>query len=51
MKGDSVALRLKDQIFVERGEVISLPEEPVEVNNEIPGKLIWLNSEPLNWAQ
>ena len=50
VKGDSVALRLKDQIFVERGEVISLPDEPVEVNNEIPTKLIWLNSEPLNWS-
>lgn len=49
VKGDSVALRLKDQIFVERGEVISLPEDPVEVNNEIQAKLIWLNSEPLNW--
>ena len=50
VKGDSVALRLKDQIFVERGEIVSLPEQPVEVNNEIQAKLIWLNSEPLNWA-
>ncbi len=50
VKGDSVALRLKDQIFVERGEIVTLPEEPVEVNNEIQAKLIWLNSETLNWA-
>lgn len=50
VKGDSVALRLKDQIFVERGEIISLPDQTPEVNNEIQAKLIWLNSEPLNWA-
>ncbi len=50
VKGDSVALRLKDQIFVERGEIVSLPEQPPEVNNEIQAKLIWLNSEPLDWS-
>ncbi|MBX9951364.1 MAG: adenylyl-sulfate kinase [Candidatus Obscuribacterales bacterium] len=51
VKGDSVALRLKDQIFVERGEIVSLPEQTPEVNNELQAKLIWLNSEPLDWAQ
>lgn len=48
VKGDSVALKLKDQIFVERGEIVSLPDQPPEVNNEIEAKLIWLNSEPLD---
>lgn len=51
VKGDSVALRLKDQIFIERGEIISLPEESPEVNSEMEAKLVWLNSTALDWTQ
>jgi bifunctional enzyme CysN/CysC len=51
VKGDSVALRLSDQIFVERGEIISSPEETPQVNTAIEARLVWLNSAPLDWTQ
>lgn len=46
--GDSVALKLREQIFVERGEIVCSPGELPEVNNEIEARLVWLNSEALD---
>jgi len=51
VKGESVAFRLCDQIFVERGEIISGQKDPPQVNTEIEAKLVWLNSASLDWAQ
>ncbi len=42
--GESVALRLTEQIFVERGEVISLLDNAPEIDTEFRGKLAWLSS-------
>ncbi len=45
-RGDSIALRLSDQVFVERGEVVSLPGLTPKVDNRIGAKLAWLGAEP-----
>ncbi len=42
--GESIALRLTEQIFVERGEVISLLDNAPEIDTEFRGKLAWLSS-------
>ncbi|HEY9711846.1 MAG TPA: adenylyl-sulfate kinase, partial [Chroococcales cyanobacterium] len=44
--GESVALRLSEQIFVERGEVITILDEAPEVDNELRGKVVWLSRTP-----
>lgn len=44
-RGESVALCLTEQIFVERGEVISSSKEIPEVETEFVAKLVWLSSE------
>lgn len=49
--GDSVALKLNEQIFVERGEIVCSPDQTPEINNEIEARLVWLNSEPLDEAR
>jgi bifunctional enzyme CysN/CysC len=51
VKGDSLALRLSDQVFVERGEIISGPDEIPQVDTAIEAKLVWLNSTPLDWTR
>jgi len=45
---ESVALRLSEQIFVERGEVISLVDNAPEVDNEFRARLAWLSLAPFN---
>ncbi len=42
--GESIALRLTEQVFVERGEVISLLDNAPEVDTEFRGKLAWLSA-------
>lgn len=42
--GESIALRLAEQVFVERGEVISLLDNAPEIDTEFRGKLAWLSS-------
>ncbi|MFI5363034.1 MAG: adenylyl-sulfate kinase [Elusimicrobiota bacterium] len=44
-KGDSVALRLKEQVFVERGEVISRPHQPPRIETHFGAKLAWFGAE------
>jgi len=46
-KGHSIALRLKEQVFVERGEIVSLPDQAPEVDTEFRARIAWLSSEPL----
>ncbi|MGQ4828342.1 hypothetical protein, partial [Enterococcus faecalis] len=41
--GESIALRLTEQVFVERGEVISLLDNAPEIDTEFRGKLAWLS--------
>jgi bifunctional enzyme CysN/CysC len=42
--GDSIALCLTDQIFVERGEIISHVDQTPEVDNEIQARIVWLSA-------
>lgn len=41
--GDSVALRLADQVFVERGEIVSHRDNVPEVNTEFRARIAWLS--------
>lgn len=41
--GDSIALRLTEQIFVERGEIISRLEDTPEVDTEFRARVAWLS--------
>ncbi len=45
LPGDSVALRLSEQIFVERGEVISHRDNVPEVNTEFRARIAWLSKQ------
>lgn len=42
--GDSVALILSDQIFVERGEIVSFPNQIPETDNEIRAQIAWIST-------
>jgi bifunctional enzyme CysN/CysC len=42
--GESIALRLTEQVFVERGEVISLLDNAPEIDTEFRGKIAWLSA-------
>lgn len=41
-KGDSIALRLSEQVFVERGEIVSDKSQPPEIDTELRAKIAWL---------
>lgn len=45
--GQSVGITLEDQLFVERGELISLPANPPMLTNVFRGRIFWLGREPL----
>lgn len=45
--GDSVAITLTEQIFVERGQVATTEEHPAIEAREIQARLFWLHDEPL----
>jgi bifunctional enzyme CysN/CysC len=45
--GESVGLTLSEQIFIERGEIASLQENPPVLTSVFRGRLIWLGHEPL----
>jgi len=45
--GQSVGLILEDQIFLERGEVISHIEDPPIESNVFRGQVFWLGEDPL----
>jgi bifunctional enzyme CysN/CysC len=42
--GISVAVRVTDQLFVERGEVISLPDQLPAVDTHLAARLVWMSS-------
>jgi bifunctional enzyme CysN/CysC len=44
---ESVGLTLDEQIFIERGEIASLVENPPILTSVFRGRLIWLGHEPL----
>jgi bifunctional enzyme CysN/CysC len=49
--GDSVGLTLDEQIFIERGEIASLLDNPPILTSVFRGRLIWLGHEPLRQGE
>jgi bifunctional enzyme CysN/CysC len=47
MAGESVGITLDEQIFIERGEVASRPDNLPILTNVFRGRLIWLGQTPL----
>jgi sulfate adenylyltransferase large subunit len=45
--GESTGFTIKDQLFVDRGNVVSLKDLKPTLTNEIKGNVFWMNSEPL----
>ena len=45
--GQSVAVTLEEQIFVERGHVGALPDYPPVESREVQARIFWLDIEPL----
>jgi bifunctional enzyme CysN/CysC len=46
--GDAIALTLRDQIFVERGEVISFPYDVPDSVINFNARMVWLSAEPFS---
>lgn len=46
--GLSVGITLTDQMFVERGEVLTLPDQLPAVDTHIPARLVWMSSVPFD---
>jgi bifunctional enzyme CysN/CysC len=45
--GQSIGVTLDEQIFVERGEIVSLETNPPMLTNVFRGRIFWLGREPL----
>lgn len=45
--GQSIGVTLDEQIFVERGEIVSLETNPPVLTNVFRGRIFWLGREPL----
>ncbi|MBK8175628.1 MAG: adenylyl-sulfate kinase [Rhodospirillales bacterium] len=45
--GQSIGVTLDEQIFVERGEIVSLASNPPMLTNVFRGRIFWLGREPL----
>ncbi|WP_425450466.1 adenylyl-sulfate kinase [Virgifigura deserti] len=45
--GQSIGITLDDQLFLERGEIASLEQDPPVETNVFRGRLFWLGHEPL----
>jgi bifunctional enzyme CysN/CysC len=46
--GDAIAITLFDQVFVERGEVISFPYEVPDSASNFSARMVWLTAEPFS---
>lgn len=49
--GESVALTFDQELFAERGEVVSLAKEPTRVGSEVVASVFWLGQQPLKVGQ
>ena len=45
--GQSVGVTLDEQLFIERGEIVSLISNPPMLSNVFKGRIFWLGREPL----
>jgi len=45
--GESVAIRLDEDVFAERGSVLAAPDRPVRVGHELILRVFWLDEQPL----
>jgi len=49
--GESVALTFDQELFAERGEVVSLATQPTRVATEVVASVFWLGQQPLRKGQ
>jgi len=47
MAGESIGITIKDQLFVDRGDVITEPDNNFQTTKKIKAHLFWLAKEPL----
>ena len=45
--GDSIGITMTEQIFVERGNIATTPEQSLAIAEEVRAKIFWLGNEPL----
>ena len=45
--GEAVGITLDQPLFIERGEVMSLPDSPPALTNELRARIFWLGKRPL----
>lgn len=45
--GESVGITLRDELFIERGEIMGPPDRPVAAAREIEATVFWLGDRPL----
>ncbi len=46
--GDSIGITMKDQIFVERGNIAVKEKQPLAITEELRARIFWLGKEPLS---
>lgn len=46
--GQSIGITMKDQIFVERGNIAVKEKQPLAITEEIRARIFWLGKEPLS---
>lgn len=49
-KGESIAIKLVEQVYVERGEVISRADQAPEVDTQLRATVVWLSPNPLRFG-
>ncbi len=49
--GQSVALNLDDELFIERGHVLTLPTASPKLSNALSVRLFWLSKDPLRQGE
>jgi bifunctional enzyme CysN/CysC len=49
VEGESIAIKLTDQIYVERGEIISRPDQAPDTDSELRATIVWLSPHPLRF--
>ncbi len=46
--GESIGITMKDQIFVERGNIAAKEKQPLAITEELRARIFWLGKEPLS---
>jgi bifunctional enzyme CysN/CysC len=49
--GESVGLTLEDQLFIQRGDLLTHPETPPSISSVIRANVLWMGRQPLQGGQ